>query len=160
MIKGLLIILFWITLYFITSISFAQTSTESGEIYNPKKVLPTPRPYDWCNEHGCGYGDQNPTWPPERKCGACAETHSTKTRIEASQTIPSPTFSAEVKGVQKTSELTKAIIKPTVKPIISPSPIASISATYPKQTIKPAEQKQLSTSEKIWNWILNLFKIQ
>lgn len=100
--KTLLIVVLWITFDFLIPISFAQTSTDSGYLYNPAKIIPTPQPYDWCNEHGCGYGDPSPTWPPERKCGACLESNSIKTKIEATQT-PSPTPSgADVKGVRIT----------------------------------------------------------
>ncbi|MBI2593212.1 hypothetical protein HYW44_01035 [Candidatus Daviesbacteria bacterium] len=161
--KVLLIAVLWITFGFLTPFSFAQTSTESGEIYNPSKVLPSPRPYDWCNERGCGYGDPNPTLSPERKCGICEEVHQIKIYKPQQTPLPSPS-GADVKGVQTTPEPTvKAPVKPIAKPIISPlplsSPSASISASPSAQpTQEPAEQKQTSVVVKIWNWILSLFK--
>lgn len=150
-------------LNFAVSPSFAQTSTESGEIYNPNKVLRSPKPYDWCNERGCGYGDPNPTLPPEMKCGACSELHSKKTEVKPSQTpSPSPP-KADVKGVQVTPIPTpKRIAKPIIKPISSPSalssPSASVSASPSAQPIqKPAEEKTAFSLVKIWSWILKLF---
>lgn len=148
---------------FVTPFSFAQTSTDSGEIYNPNKVLPSPRPYDWCNDRGCGYGDPNPTLPPEMKCGTCEVVHQIKTAIKPTPT-PSPS-GADVKGIQATPEPTpKKVTKPIIKPVISPSPLstpsASISASSSAQpTIVPTE-KQTPTILKIWNWILNLFSSQ
>lgn len=141
--RGLIVVVLWVAVGFVTPLSFAQTSTESGEIYNPNKVLRTPRPYDWCNERGCGYGDPNPTLPPEMKCGSCSESHSIKTEIKPSQ-IPSLS-GADVKGLQVTPEPTpKKVTRPIVKPVISPSPLsspsASISASPSAQpTLKPVE---------------------
>lgn len=159
--KVLLITLLWLAVGFVTPFSFAQSSTESGEIYNPNKVLRSPKPYDWCNDRGCGYGNPNPTWPPERKCGACLEAHIIE--IKTLKT-PSPSPSGtDVKGIQTTPEPTaKKVSKPRVKPIVSPSPLsspsASISASPSAQPIlESAKQKQPSSIAKIWNWILNLF---
>lgn len=150
---------------FVTPFSFAQTSTESGKVYNPNKVLYSPRPYDWCDEHGCGYGDPNPTLPPEMKCGTCAELHSIKTEVKPSQ-VPSPSPSGtDVKGIEATPKPTvRAAIRPSVKPVISPSPLSSPSASIsasPSAVLSPElfRQKETWVIESIWNWVLKLFKM-
>lgn len=147
----LIIVLVWIVLNFITPHSFAQTSTESGEVKNTEETKGVLEKV----------AEPSPGFPSWIKCGFCAESHPIETKILKS---PSPSPSgADVKGVQVTPKPSvKATIKPTLKPVISPSPLSSPSASVsaspsPQPTLAPAKQKQLSNFEKIWGWVLKLF---
>ena len=141
------------------SVVFAQTSTDSGYIYNPNKEIPTPKPYDWCNENGCGYGNPNPTLPPERKCGACLESQTVRTEQPKNDlnTTPTPTStSTEIPQVQGAT-----VIQPQqpkiVKPKIIPTSASATPSAYPVTT--PLEIKPQSLFEKFWLWFIKFLRI-
>ena len=170
--KNMRAILLLVLFFIFSPSSFAQESTDSG-VWNPNKVIPTPKPYDWCNENGCGYGNPNPTLPPEMKCGACAWLITTKTETSPPTSQPSsgeapsnyttpsyPTPEGQILGEQTAPTPTA---KPKPKVIYKPSPTASATASSsatPSATPVSTPQTEIKSGgliQKFISWIIGIF---
>lgn len=125
----------------------------------PTKAVPTPRPYDWCNENGCGYNQQYKL--PDHYSGS-GSIESIYVGEKQSQNL-SPTFTptpqATVKGDTTFPIISVVPVKPSQKlsPTISPKPKMSTPSAIPTKKPTSMSQKQQSFMTKVWSLILSLF---
>ena len=135
----------------------------------PNTILPTQRPYDWCNANGCGYNEHYKTSPVGASAGISVEvvaSNSTKNSNQpaSNQTTSAPTQTSAGKGVTTATSLTTVPVKPiryfpSLSPLPSPTIYASTSAVpTPKPRVKLV-QKQ-SFFDTMLYWLSRIFGIK
>lgn len=132
----------------------------------------SPRPYDWCNDNGCGYNETYITHPVSAP--ATVQFQNTNTQSpqnnqpssQQSNDQPSSSSNPQNAGVQGTNTQTVSTPLPT-KPVFSGKAYYKYSPT-PKPTIKPSaiptpkphvkqQKKNKSAFSNFWTWLLSFF---
>ena len=127
-------------------------------IPSPTGEVPSSKPYDWCNENGCGYNNED-LKIPDMKCGACVEAVVKK--IDEQPITQNSTQQPSVQGVTApTNTPTPTKIYRKIQHTLSPTPtIAEPPTATPSVEIipPPVIEYPQPLVTRIWNWVLKLF---
>jgi hypothetical protein len=127
----------------------------------PTKAVPTPRPYDWCNENGCGYNQYYKLPDHNSGSGSFESVYVGQKQSQNQSPTPTliPTQESAVKGDTAFPKISSAPVKSSQKlsSTISPKPKMSTPSAIPTKKSSSISQKQQSFMTKVWSLILGFF---